>query len=260
MLEALYAGGLLMLPILGCSVVALAIILERLWTLRTRRIAPRGLGQQVCELISQGQVNVYWLESHSPLGGVLAAGLRNARLGNEQVRARIQESAVAVIHDIERFLSPLGTIAAITPLLGLLGTVVGMIDVFAVIVDAGSAERAQELAGGISQALVTTAAGLTVAIPALMFHRYFQRRVEDITVTMEEQAGQVVEYISHHQGELGLAESHDGFDRRAGQRNGPAPRESLPEDLPAYMRRDEDDPLSGSDTLADRGVGPGRPS
>jgi|TARA_B100000700_G_scaffold317191_1_gene408126 biopolymer transport protein ExbB len=248
-----------MLPILGCSVVALAIILERLWTLRRRRIAPKGLGQQVCELISQGQVNVYWLESHSPLGNVLAAGLRNARLGNEQVRARMQESAVAVIHDMERFLSPLGTIAAITPLLGLLGTVVGMIDVFAVIVDAGSAERAQELAGGISQALVTTASGLTVAIPALMFHRYFQRCVEDITVNMEEQAGQVVEYISHHQGELGLAESHDGIDRRPGQRPGqvPEPHERLPEDLPAYMRRDADDPYGGDDG---KGAGAGRPS
>ena len=128
-LDALVAGGLLMLPILGCSLVATVIIIERLWSLRASRIAPLGLGQKVCELIQQGQVNLYWLESHSPLGGVLAAGLRNARLGHDQVRSRLQESATAVIHDMERFLSPLGTIASITPLLGLLGTVVGMIEV-----------------------------------------------------------------------------------------------------------------------------------
>ncbi|MHB0776939.1 MotA/TolQ/ExbB proton channel family protein [Halomonas sp. WWR20] len=210
MLDFLMTGGILTLPLLGCSLVAVAIIIERLWTLRARRIAPQGLGQQVCELIQQGQVNLYWLESQSPLGAVLAAGLRNARLGNEQVRARLQESATAVIHDMERFLSPLGTIAAIAPLLGLLGTVVGMIDVFSVIVQAGGAERTAELAGGISQALVTTAAGLSVAIPALMFHRYFQRRVEDITVRMEEQAGQVVEFLAHHHGDLTLAERHGG--------------------------------------------------
>jgi biopolymer transport protein ExbB len=208
-LDALVAGGLLMLPILGCSLVATAIIIERLWSLRASRIAPPGLGEQVCELIHKGQVNLNWLENHSPLGSILAAGLRNVRLGHEQVRSRLQEAATAVIHDMERYLSPLGTIASITPLIGLLGTVVGMIKVFAVIVAANGVERTADLAGGISQALVTTAAGLTVAIPALMFHRYFQRRVEELTVRMEEQAGQVVEYLAHHNGELTLAERHD---------------------------------------------------
>ncbi|MEQ6918304.1 MotA/TolQ/ExbB proton channel family protein [Halomonas aquatica] len=208
MMDALIAGGWLMLPLLGCSLAATVIIIERLWTLRVRRIAPRGLGLEVCRLVAHGQVNLYWLEAHSPLGGVLAAGLRNARLGHEQVRARLQEAATAVIHDLERFLSPLGTIAAIAPLLGLLGTVVGMIEVFAVIVSGDGASRTADLAGGISRALVTTAAGLTVAIPSLMFHRYFQRRVEDITVRMEEQAGQVVEYLAHYPGELVLAERH----------------------------------------------------
>lgn len=213
-LDVLVAGGLLMLPILGCSLVATVIIIERLWSLRASRIAPMGLGQEVCALIQQGQVNLYWLEGHSPLGAVLAAGLRNARLGHDQVRARLQEAATAVIHDMERYLSPLGTIASITPLIGLLGTVVGMIEVFAVIVGANGVERTADLAGGISRALVTTAAGLTVAIPALMFHRYFQRRVEDITVRMEEQASQVVEYLAHHSGELTLAERRDRHERR----------------------------------------------
>ncbi|WP_299236274.1 MotA/TolQ/ExbB proton channel family protein [uncultured Halomonas sp.] len=206
MMEALIAGGWLMLPLLGCSLLATVIIIERLWTLRSGRIAPHGLGQEVCSLITRGQVNLYWLESHSPLGGVLAAGLRNAGLGHEQVRSRLTEAATAVIHDMERFLNPLGTIAAIAPLIGLLGTVVGMIEVFAVIVAGDGASRTADLAGGISQALVTTAAGLTVAIPALMFHRYFQRRVEDITVRMEEQAGQVVEFLAHHGGAISLAE------------------------------------------------------
>ncbi|WP_106477103.1 MotA/TolQ/ExbB proton channel family protein [Phytohalomonas tamaricis] len=205
MLDALISGGVLMLPIIACSLVALAIILERLWALRPERIAPRGLGQEVCEQIGRGQVDLDQLEHHSPLGRVLAAGLRNTRLGHEQVRSRLEDAAQAVIHDMERFLSPLGTIASIAPLLGLLGTVVGMIEVFQVIVDAGSAERASQLAGGISQALVTTAAGLCVAIPALIFHRYFERRVEFITVRMEEQAGQVVEFLAHHSGELTLA-------------------------------------------------------
>lgn len=214
-LDALVAGGLLMLPILGCSLVATAIIIERLWSLRVSRIAPPGLGEQVCELIHKGQVNLNWLESHSPLGSILAAGLRNVRLGHEQVRSRLQEAAAAVIHDMERYLSPLGTIASITPLIGLLGTVVGMIKVFAVIVAANGVERTADLAGGISQALVTTAAGLTVAIPALMFHRYFQRRVEELTVRMEEQAGQVVEYLAHHHGELTLAERRDAQARPA---------------------------------------------
>ncbi|MDI5889805.1 MotA/TolQ/ExbB proton channel family protein [Halomonas rhizosphaerae] len=217
MMDALIAGGWLMVPLLGCSLVATVIIIERLWTLRARRIAPYGLGQEVCQLVARGQVNLYWLEGHSPLGGVLAAGLRNARLGHEQVRARLQEAATAVIHDMERFLSPLGTIAAITPLIGLLGTVVGMIEVFAVIVTGDGASRTADLAGGISRALVTTAAGLTVAIPSLMFHRYFQRRVEDITVRMEEQAGQVVEYLAHYPGELVLAERH-ADESRLGQR------------------------------------------
>lgn len=212
--DALVAGGLLMLPILGCSLVAVAIVIERLWSLRMARIAPMGLGQQVCELIKQGQVNLYWLENHSPLGSLMAAGLRNTRLGHEQVRSRMQEAATAVIHDMERYLSPLGTIASITPLIGLLGTVVGMIEVFAVIVGASGVERTADLAGGISQALVTTAAGLGVAIPALMFHRYFQRRVEEITVRMEEQAGQVVEYLAHHGGELTLAERHEPHEKR----------------------------------------------
>lgn len=209
LLDALVAGGWLMIPLLGCSLLATVIVIERLWTLRARRIAPLGLGQEVCTLIANGQVNLFWLESHSPLGGILAAGLRNARLGHEQVRARLQEAATAVIHDMERFLSPLGTIAAITPLIGLLGTVLGMIDVFAAIVTTNGVERTADLAGGISQALLTTAGGLTVAIPALMFHRHFQRRVEDITVRMEEQAGLLVEFLAHHPGELTLAERRE---------------------------------------------------
>ncbi|MBZ9538532.1 MotA/TolQ/ExbB proton channel family protein [Modicisalibacter tunisiensis] len=213
--DTLVAGGVLMIPILGCSLLATMIIIERLWSLRASRIAPPSLAEEVCELIQQGQVNLFWLESHSPLGGVLAAGLRNARLGQDAVRARLQEAATAVIHDMERFLSPLGTIASITPLIGLLGTVVGMIQVFAVIVGAEGAQRTSELAGGISQALVTTAAGLAVAIPALMFHRYFQRRVEAITVRMEEQAGRMVEFLAHHSGDLTLAERHEPRGERA---------------------------------------------
>ncbi|WP_136248553.1 MotA/TolQ/ExbB proton channel family protein [Halomonas borealis] len=217
LMEALIAGGWLMVPLLGCSLVAVAIVVERLWALRAARIAPRGLAEEVGSQVARGQVDLDWLARHSPLGGVLAAGLRHARLGHEQVRARFQEAATAVVHDMERFLSPLGTVASIAPLIGLLGTVVGMIEVFAVLVASDGGERTADLAGGISRALVTTAAGLSVAIPALIFHRYFQRRIEDITLRIEAQAGQVVECLAHHDGELTLAERHESAGRPAGK-------------------------------------------
>ena len=197
MWELISAGGWLMLPILLSSVIAVAIIIERLWTLRTSRIAPPNLLGQVWRWVKDGQldaVKLKTLRADSPLGEILASGLANARHGREIMKECIQEAASKVIHEMERYLNTLGTIAAITPLLGLLGTVIGMIDVFSAIMTQGTGNTGV-LAGGISKALITTAAGLTVAIPALFFHRFFVRRVDELVVNMEQEATRLVEVI-----------------------------------------------------------------
>jgi len=186
-----------MLPILLCSVAVIAICIERLWTLNERKIAPRALLGEVWSWLKNNQVTtekIKELRDSSPLGRVFAAGLSNSRHGREVMKDSIEEAASQVVHDLERFLGVLGTIAAVAPLIGLLGTVVGMIQVFTAIMLEGTG-NAGVLAGGISQALITTAAGLTVAIPALMAHRYFQRRVDTIVVTMEQEAVKLVDAL-----------------------------------------------------------------
>ncbi len=197
MLELVKSGGWLMLPILLCSAVALAIVAERFWTLRPARLAPPNLMPEVRKWLKRGgperqQLNT--LREHSPLGRILAAGLANAGHGRDIMKESIQETATQVVHELERFLNTLGTIAAITPLLGLLGTVIGMIDVFSAIMIHGTGD-ASRLAGGISQALITTASGLTVAIPAIFFHRFFMRRVDEITISLEQQAVHLVDLM-----------------------------------------------------------------
>jgi biopolymer transport protein ExbB len=185
----------LMLPILICSLVAMGIVCERFWTLRRERLAPAGLVGRVQGMVKKGsldQAQLQQLASDSPLGRILATGLANARHGRDIMKESIEEVAAQVVHDLERFLNTLGTVAAITPMLGLLGTVVGMIDVFSAIMLHGAGDTAL-LAGGISKALITTAAGLSVAIPAMFFHRFFVRRVEEITVAMEQQAIHLVD-------------------------------------------------------------------
>ncbi|WP_285274987.1 MotA/TolQ/ExbB proton channel family protein [Halopseudomonas bauzanensis] len=197
MWELISAGGWLMLPIILSSVVALAIVFERLWALRSSRVAPPNLLGQVWRWIKDGQLDatrLKTLRADSPLGEILAAGLANTRHGREIMKESIQEAATKVIHELERYLNTLGTIAAITPLLGLLGTVIGMIDVFTAVMVQGTGNTAV-LAGGISKALITTAAGLTVAIPALFFHRFFMRRVDELVVAMEQEATKLVEVV-----------------------------------------------------------------
>ena len=197
MRELVVSGGWMMVPILLCSAVALAIVVERFWTLRPSRLAPADLLERVRRQWQQGRLDqryIEFLRSESPLGRILAAGLLNAHRGRDIMKESIQETAAQVVHELERFLSTLGTIAAITPLLGLLGTVIGMIDVFSAIMVHGTGD-ATRLAGGISQALITTAAGLTVAIPAIFFHRFFLRRVDEITVSMEQAAVRLVDMV-----------------------------------------------------------------
>jgi biopolymer transport protein ExbB len=195
--ELLKAGGILMVPILFCSVLALAIILERFWSLRDSRIAPPQVLNELWRWIKKKDLNgkrLKTLQASSPMGRVLASGLLNAKHGREVMKESIEHEASQVVHQLERFLNPLGTVATITPLLGLLGTVIGMIKVFAEIQLAGVG-NAGNLAGGISEALITTASGLSVAIPALIAHRYFIRRVDALVVNMEQEAIKLVEVV-----------------------------------------------------------------
>jgi len=196
-LELIKAGGLLMWPILVCSVISLAIIIERFWSLQEQRIAPKHLVAQVWQWAKVGHLDnkrIQNLRISSPLGRILAAGLVNRSHEREVMKESIEEVGRQIAHSLERFLTTLGTIASISPLLGLLGTVIGMIKVFAVITTHGVGD-ASILAGGISEALLTTAAGLSVAIPTLMFHRYFRGKVDDLVMTMEQEALKMVEVM-----------------------------------------------------------------
>ncbi|MDE3739584.1 MULTISPECIES: MotA/TolQ/ExbB proton channel family protein [Pseudomonas] len=197
MWELVKAGGWMMLPIILCSIAATAIVAERLWTLRLSRVSPPHLLGQVWRQIKDKQLNsqkLKELRASSPLGEVLAAGLANSKHGREIMKECIEEAASRVIHELERYLNALGTIAAMAPLLGLLGTVFGMIEIFGGFMENGMA-NAPVLAGGIAKALVTTAAGLIVAIPAVFFHRYLLRRVDELVVAMEQEAIKLVEVV-----------------------------------------------------------------
>lgn len=197
MFELVKAGGWLMIPILACSVLAMGIILERLWAYRQKRVLPKNLVAQVWNLHRNNQLShahVAAIREGSPLGRVLAAGLVNRHHSREIMKESIEEVGRQVIHELERYLNTLGTIASITPLLGLLGTVIGMIKVFTAITTAGVGDPSV-LAGGISEALLTTAAGLAVAIPALIFHRYLSGKVNMLVLSMEEEALKMVEVM-----------------------------------------------------------------
>lgn len=198
MWELVVAGGWVMLPILLCSVLAVAIVLERLWALRADVVTPSRLIRQVPDLVTAGSLDedtLSALRADSPLGRVLAAGLGSRGEPRGVIRERVEEAGRQVVHELERYLNTLGTIAAVTPLLGLLGTVIGMIKVFTAITSRGVGD-AQALAGGISEALLTTAAGLSVAIPTLILYRYLRGRVEALVVGMEAQAVHVIEKLA----------------------------------------------------------------
>jgi len=196
-LELVKAGGWLMLPIILCSVVALAIISERLWSLQVRRVLPRHLVAQVWRWDKIHQLDderLRELQASSPLGSILAAGIINRHQNRDVMKESIEDTGRHVVHELERYLNTLGTIAAITPLLGLLGTVIGMIKVFSTITTQGVGDPGA-LAGGISEALLTTAAGMSVAIPTLMFYRYFRGRVRMLVLKMEQEAMIMVEIM-----------------------------------------------------------------
>lgn len=195
MLSIFTSGGPLIWVILVASIVALTIIIERFWTLRSLKISPRDLLPKVWAMVKAHKHDnkaIKALKQDSQLGYVLAAGLANAKHGREVMKDSMDEATSHVQHNLEKYLSTLGTIAAIAPLLGLLGTVLGMIEVFSVIVQQGTGD-ASALAGGISQALVTTAAGLSVAIPALVFHRALARRVDEILLLIDQDSTKLLD-------------------------------------------------------------------
>lgn len=195
MLEIILAGGWLMLPILACSILVVAIVIERFWSLRPSKVVPAGVGETVQGWAARQQLDLQHLNqlrSASALGRVLAAALINRNRPRDVIKEAVEDTGRHVVHELERFLNTLGTIAGIAPLLGLLGTVIGMIRVFSAIMIHGVG-NANELAGGISEALITTAAGLTVAIPSYFFYRYFRGKVAEYVISMEEQAISLIE-------------------------------------------------------------------
>ncbi len=205
MLELVKAGGWLMLPIIACSVIALAIIVERIWSLQVRRVLPKHLVAQVWRWEKIHQLNderLAELQASSPLGSILAAGIANRHENRDVMKESIEDTGRHIVHELERYLNTLGTVAAITPLLGLLGTVIGMIKVFATITTQGVGNPGA-LAGGISEALITTAAGMSVAIPTLMFYRYFRGRVRMLVLKMEQEAMVMVEIMHGQRGRSG---------------------------------------------------------
>ena len=209
MKELVFAGGWMMIPLILASILAVAICIERFWTLQTEKVAPKHLLAQVWVWIKNNELDgarLKELKQDSHLGAILAAGLTNSKHGRDITKEAIEQAASISIHEMERFLNTLGTISAVSPLMGLLGTVFGMISVFSEIMAQGTG-NAGALAGGISEALVTTAAGMLVAIPTLIFYRIFQRRIEEIVVFMEQEAVKLVDVLH---GDREVAETPEG--------------------------------------------------
>ena len=198
MLEIIKAAGWPIYPLILASIVAIAIIVERAWTLRTELIAPSNLLPEVRKWLGQGGVTKETcdkLQAHSLLGEVFASALHNVTSSREIIKESIEESGRAVAHKLEKNLSTLGTIATVSPLLGLLGTVIGMVELFGAFNAAGSGHDVAQFAKGISVALYNTAGGIVVAVPAMISHRYFRAKVDDLIVDMEQQANKLVEII-----------------------------------------------------------------
>ncbi len=201
MVEFVKAGGFLMVPIILCAIIAMGIILERFWTLQEKRVLPEDLTSKVWGWVKQDamdQNQIQTLHQGSALGQILAAGLINRDRKRAIMKDSIEDTGRHVVHELERYLDTLGTVAAVSPLLGLLGTVIGMVEVFSEITTGGIGNPTV-LAGGIAKALITTAAGLSVAIPALIGYRYYRNRVDTLVVNMEKEAIKLVEALHRRQ-------------------------------------------------------------
>lgn len=198
MFEILKSGGWMMIPIIACSILAMTIIVERFISLSTKRVMPPDLMPQVWTLCRRNQIDaaqVRLLGAGSPMGKVLAAGLANFSRGRDAMLESIEQTGRQAVHEMERYLNTLGTIASVSPYLGLLGSVLGMIKVFSTFSNATGIGNPARLAGGISEILVATAAGLAVAIPSLIFYRFFQGRIEELSVKMEEEAVKLIDSL-----------------------------------------------------------------
>ena len=196
MFAIVQAAGWPIWPLLLASVISVALIIERLVALRRVKVVPNGLLQRTLGEFMRSANNDKLLEEldrHSPLGRVFAAGLRNVNTSREIMKESIEEAGAGVAHELNRYLTTLGTIASISPLMGLFGTVVGMIEIFGSQSPTGS--NPQQLANGISIALYNTGFGLVIAIPSLIFWRHFRALVDGFVVEMEQQAVRLVEYM-----------------------------------------------------------------
>ncbi|MDP1923503.1 MAG: MotA/TolQ/ExbB proton channel family protein [Thiobacillus sp.] len=196
MFAIIEAAGWPIFPLILASVIAVAIIIERAYSLRTKEVAPATLLQETIKVYQERGVPaelINQLNDSSPLGRVFAIALKNAGNSREVMKESIEESGRAVTHELDRFLTSLGTIASMAPLLGLLGTVIGMIEIFGA--QTGGGTNPGQLAHGISIALYNTAFGLIVAIPAMIAYRYFRSKVESLVVDMEQQAIKLVEIV-----------------------------------------------------------------
>lgn len=196
MIAIIEASGWPIWPLLFTSIIAVALIIERSITLRRIKVVPPDLLEKVLDDLARNGASAGMVErvaAHSPLGRVLAAGLRNVNSSREIMKEAIEETGRAVAHDLGRYMTTLGTIAAVSPLLGLFGTIIGMIDIFAS-QGAGGANP-QQLAQGISIALNTTGFGLIIAIPATIFWRHFRALVDTFVLDMEQQAIRLVEVV-----------------------------------------------------------------
>ncbi len=213
MLELVKAGGWPMIPLILLSVLAMTIIVERAWTLRRRAVLPPGLGKEVRTWAAGGKLDPAHIESlraTSPLGALLAAALDVRNRPRDQIRERIEDVGRHLVHRMERYLNTLGSISAAGPLLGLFGTVVGMIQMFLGILDHGIGD-VNQLAGGIGKALVCTAAGMIVAIPALIAHRWFRGRIAEYIVDMEHEEIQLLDTIEPRPASARMAPGSHGI-------------------------------------------------
>lgn len=198
MFELVKTGGWVMWPIILCSIAAMAIIGERLWSLQRKYVTPSSLMPQVRQWLDNKELDaarIELLQNSSPLGKILAAALLNRDHSREVVKEAVEDAGRHTVPELERFLNALGTIASISPFLGLFGTVLGMINMFAGISAQGIGDPAV-VAGGIAQALITTAAGIAVAIPSVMFYRYFRARVNELLINMEQEAIRLTEILN----------------------------------------------------------------
>lgn len=198
MLEIIIAAGWPIYPLILASIVAIAIIVERAWTLRSELIAPSNLLPEVKKWLAHGGVTKETcdkLQAHSLLGEIFANALSNVTSSREIIKESIEESGRAIAHKLEKNLSMLGTIATVSPLLGLLGTVIGMVELFGAFNAAGSGHDVAQFAKGISVALYNTAGGIVVAVPAMISYRYFRAKIDGLILEMEQQANKLVEII-----------------------------------------------------------------